>query len=53
MSYEPFDFEDDRKWLFWYRLKKHHPKAYEISQWMILAIAIIAIIINIVKMVNC
>lgn len=37
---------------FWTSLKKNHPLEYEITQWMILAISLLAIVINIVKMVT-
>lgn len=32
---------------FWENLKKNHPLTYEITQWVILGISILAIIINI------
>ncbi len=49
---EKIQQEADRemRWMFWYNLKKTHPLIYEITQWTVLAIAIIALIINIVKM---
>lgn len=46
------DTIDDWLWEregFWEKLKKNHPLAYEITQWAILGISILAIIINIVK----
>lgn len=34
---------------FWEKLQKNHPLAYEVTQWTILAISVLAVIINIIK----
>lgn len=34
----------------WRRLQRNHPVLYEVIQWLILAIAVLALIISIIKL---
>jgi len=46
------EYEKEMRWMFWFNLKKNHPLAYEIIQWVILMMCAIAIIINIMCIVG-